>query len=191
MLEKGMAWRVGDGRSINIWKDRWLPNIHNPSIISPRKNMEESARVSDLMVSGEPYWDHLVIDEEFLPGEAALIKSIPISRCGLKDRHFWLHTKNGLNTVKLGYHLIKDKQQEMVASTSYGAAIVPDFKWKRLWSLPIPEHIKVFGWRAIKVVLPIAVNLVKKKVLVNSTCSLCKEATESMNHCFRECHIAS
>lgn len=190
VLEKGMTWRVGNGRSINVWNDQWLPNIYNPGIISPRRNLDASTTVADLMISGSPLWDHQTIDTEFQIDEAALIKTIPISRCGLPDRQVWLHSKNGLFTVKSGYHLVKEVQQGSRASSSYSAAIIPNFNWKRLWSLPIPEHIKAFVWRAIRGILPTAENLVKKKVLVDSVCKICGEASESLDHCFRFCHVA-
>jgi len=27
LLSSGIIWRVGDGKSINVWGDNWLPNF--------------------------------------------------------------------------------------------------------------------------------------------------------------------
>lgn len=48
LLKKGIVWRVGDGSSINIWEDSWLPrdDLHRP--YTPRGSTLVS-RVSDLL----------------------------------------------------------------------------------------------------------------------------------------------
>ena len=36
VILKGMGWRIGDGKSINIYGDNWLPGEGSPKIISPQ-----------------------------------------------------------------------------------------------------------------------------------------------------------
>ena len=36
LLEEGIKKRVGDGKSIDIWKDRWLPNSGNGKVKTQR-----------------------------------------------------------------------------------------------------------------------------------------------------------
>jgi hypothetical protein len=38
LLKKGMVWRVGNGRSIRIWRDCWLPRISNGQVLTPKRN---------------------------------------------------------------------------------------------------------------------------------------------------------
>lgn len=38
VILKGAVWRVGDGRSINIWEQRWVPNLSTSKVVSPRSN---------------------------------------------------------------------------------------------------------------------------------------------------------
>jgi hypothetical protein len=35
LLAEGMMWRVGNGRSIKIWGDKWLPSLMTYAIQSP------------------------------------------------------------------------------------------------------------------------------------------------------------
>ncbi len=41
LLKKGIVWRVGDGRSIRIQRDSWLPQNHTRSHIIVKRNYRE------------------------------------------------------------------------------------------------------------------------------------------------------
>ena len=49
VVELGIAWRVGDGKSIRIRGDKWLPSNPSKKIISPPASLLLDARVSDLI----------------------------------------------------------------------------------------------------------------------------------------------
>ena len=34
--KKGAIWRIGDGQSVDIWVDRWLPRKYCCRVLSPR-----------------------------------------------------------------------------------------------------------------------------------------------------------
>lgn len=36
VLREGVRWCVGDGKSIKIWEDAWIPSTESGRIISPR-----------------------------------------------------------------------------------------------------------------------------------------------------------
>jgi hypothetical protein len=38
LLKKGIVWRVGNGRSIRIWRDCWLPRISNGQVLAPKRS---------------------------------------------------------------------------------------------------------------------------------------------------------
>ena len=40
VIRKGGLWRIGGGRSINFWRDNWIPVKHRPKIVSPILNMD-------------------------------------------------------------------------------------------------------------------------------------------------------
>jgi hypothetical protein len=47
----GLVWRVGDGKNITIWKDRWIPTPTSYAIRSPNRLLDHDARVSALIDS--------------------------------------------------------------------------------------------------------------------------------------------
>ena len=49
VIRKGVPWRIGDGHSVIIWGDRWIPKKNNPRIISPILHGQVDARVSCLI----------------------------------------------------------------------------------------------------------------------------------------------
>ena len=51
-LLKGARWRVGNGESIGVWLDAWLPYNDHPRILSPTVDGFEEAKVADLIDLG-------------------------------------------------------------------------------------------------------------------------------------------
>lgn len=49
VIRKGAQWRIGDGHSVKIWGDRWIPKKNNPRIISPILHGQADSRVSCLI----------------------------------------------------------------------------------------------------------------------------------------------
>jgi hypothetical protein len=62
-LKKGHIWLVGDGRSINIWEDEWIP------ISSSRKVFTNKGRSlltrAELINLATNQWDEELIDQTF------------------------------------------------------------------------------------------------------------------------------
>ena len=57
-------------------------------------------------------WDEDVIDGIFAPKEAALIKSIPLSRYPTEDKLFWPWTQTGKYTCNSRYCFLKSEVEE-------------------------------------------------------------------------------
>lgn len=50
---QGLEWRIGDGRSVNLWNDRWLVDQPLASIF-PHHGMDGEAMVDSLIVGQVP-----------------------------------------------------------------------------------------------------------------------------------------
>lgn len=62
--------------------------------------------------------------------------------------------------------------------------------WNTIWHANIPNKIKHFIWRSCKNTLPTRRNLVKKKVVANDICELCRMEPEDGIHALWCCIAA-
>ena len=107
ILRKGCYWRVGNGASIHVLKDCWLPNQPARKILfQPEEDIWEW-RVSDLIDWQTYQWDREWIQALFHQFDAKAILQVPLSRRVVQDSLVWLFTKNGRYSVTSGYHVVK------------------------------------------------------------------------------------
>ncbi|KAH9769616.1 reverse transcriptase domain-containing protein [Citrus sinensis] len=63
--------------------------------------------------------------------------------------------------------------------------------WKIIWSMEIPEKIKIFMWRAAQNMLPTAYNLWKRKAIKEPMCGRCSKENEDGFHALIGCKYAN
>lgn len=187
ILKQGCCWRVGDGSSIQVTKDRWILNHPTNMIIHPPLEEEWEWRVADLINWRIKAWDRDFIESTFQGDDAKAILCIPLSRRYAPNVIFWHHTKNGEYSVKSGYHTarwISKQERDMGKSlrVAYGSSVK-----KKLWKIHIINKIKTFGWRACQNALPTWENLVHHRIIEDGRCELYKQARESMIHVLWNC----
>ena len=57
VISLGMRWKIGNGRSIDIYKDNWLPRKGSAKIVSPRRPELNGAQVAALINPYTHSWD--------------------------------------------------------------------------------------------------------------------------------------
>ncbi|KAK4400699.1 putative ribonuclease H protein, partial [Sesamum angolense] len=105
IISKGIRWRVGDGQSIRVWSDPWLPRPSTFLPITTRSLFLPDLRVSDLLDSENGRWHKELIEGLFCPEDATLIQSIPLGQFNWADTMVWHYNKNGKFSVKSASHL--------------------------------------------------------------------------------------
>ena len=86
VIRKGSRWRVGNGKLIHIWEDRWLPTPSTYKVISPPNNNPEFPMVSTLIDPLTKWWNVSLVRATFLPFEVDSILRIPLSYSMLEDK---------------------------------------------------------------------------------------------------------
>ncbi|GMJ04389.1 hypothetical protein HRI_004108100 [Hibiscus trionum] len=102
LIEKGIRWKVGNGRSISILNDCWLPN--------PSPKRLDSSPISGLhwvsyLFSPDTHsWNEELIRSSFLPREATQILSIPLLSFPQSDCIVWsgVERKQGFMSFDVG-----------------------------------------------------------------------------------------
>ena len=85
VVRLGSKWRIGDGKTVRIHGDKWLPNLQSSHVISPQKNFPNNTRVCTLMDVENSRWIEDHVRGEFIPHGAKAIISIPLSSAGTED----------------------------------------------------------------------------------------------------------
>ena len=107
VLERGTRWRIGNGQSVSVWQDRWLPRPIYFKPMTPCVNFNlVNLKVSDLLLSSGS-WNEQLVSDIFLPIDAEIICNLPLSRLGGEDKWIWHFDRFGRYTTKIGYHVAK------------------------------------------------------------------------------------
>jgi len=69
VIRKGAKWRVGNGESIKLWGDRWLPSLSHTSLQGPRVAELQEATVSYLINPTTRLWDSSTLSRVFSQDE--------------------------------------------------------------------------------------------------------------------------
>jgi hypothetical protein len=69
LLREGLVWRVGDGKSIHIWGDKWLPTQVTHEIQSPIHILDGEAKVCDLIDENTGWWNIPMVESIFNAAE--------------------------------------------------------------------------------------------------------------------------
>lgn len=165
---------MGNGESISISSDPWLPDSTNPYVTTTSEAVQDKS-VSWLMVAGEDRWDEELVRSIFDERDVNLILSIPLRRAD-EDVRFWKQEKLGFYSVKTAYALIQESKMIPISP-------VPGNVWKELWNLKVPPKVKHLVWRATSGCLPTKPQLCTRKVNISPLCPMCNsEEVETIQH---------
>ena len=190
ILKQGTRWRVGSGKKIHIWDDKWLPAPTTYKVISPRKDFGDFPMVSVLIDQDTMSWRRDRLERIFLPFEVETILNIPISYHVQEDQLIWVGNKSAVFTMKSAYYVAR----KILEGCDRGESSTSDTQaplWKKMWHLNIPAKVRIFAWRLCTNAIPTMLNINKRGIQVNPSCPLCNDGVESVVHAILRCKIAN
>ena len=149
VIRQGAKWRVGNGESINVWGDNWLPSLSHPWIQGPLTTEMQEARVSSLINPLTRQWKSTLISSAFNLDNCELIKHIHLSKTPVEDALFWPFVQSGHYSAKSGYFFLK-QEARMSATPSQSPADPSLTAWKKIWHLFVPCKVRNFIWSPLK-----------------------------------------
>ncbi|XP_059436470.1 uncharacterized protein LOC132169451 [Corylus avellana] len=183
LLEEGLIWRIGNGTSVQIRGDKWIPLPITYTTQTCNSLIGENALVAELMEENPRQWNRhyiVYIFQSFGEEEATAICNLPLSRHHHDDKMIWRATNSGEFSVKSAYHLEKERLDRLKGECSTG--VRTQAVWKMIWGLKVPHSAQVFLWRACNKILPTKDNLKKRKVVEDDICIFCCSAVETTHH---------
>ena len=79
VIRKGTRWRVGNGKRIHIWEDKWLPTPTTHKVISTLRVFDDFPMVASFIDENSKWWKLDLVKSLFLHFEAKEILKIPLS----------------------------------------------------------------------------------------------------------------
>ena len=185
LLKKGLVWRIGNGQSVRIWRDSWIPHpVGRPPIT--QQGRCRLRRVSELL-DEHGAWRGTLLQQYFLPVDVQEILKIKASPRLGADFLAWGAERTGIFTVRSAYRLaLEDK----LCPSSVAASRAPDGRravWALLWRCPAPPKVRVFAWRLATNSLATWSNKFSQHMEVTDICPLCGLEREDTFHVFCRC----
>ena len=182
IIQRGARWRVGDGLSIRIWGDSWLPRENLFKVLSPiPARVHPSFTVRSLMVDNSGLrWNSSLLQSWFMEEEVRLILGIPLSMFSPVDSMIWTKESKGEFTTKSAYFVARTCHG-LGGEVPAGSTLNADtkFLWKALWLAKVPGKVKICVWRGCMNALPSKVNLKIRRVLPEDICGFCNKEAEN------------
>jgi hypothetical protein len=135
LLKEGLIWRIGDGESVNIWEDSWLPRGSTRRPITPR-GASLLSRVSELInpVTGE--WDEQLLRDTFWPEDVDEILQILID-LDVADCPASHYDAKGIFSVKSAYKLADARRDTKTGQDASSSEVKGEnggsFDWYKIW----------------------------------------------------------
>lgn len=108
LLSYGLKYLVGNGKTINVWSDPWLPLNPPRPARGPGKHLYPHMTVADLLQQGS--WKNDLIEQLIDHEDSLYIKNMRPSVTGAKDILHWIYTNDGHYAAKSGYQLLRNLQ---------------------------------------------------------------------------------
>ncbi|CAN0881550.1 Uncharacterized mitochondrial protein AtMg00310 [Linum grandiflorum] len=73
-----VCWWIGNGASVRIWSDKWVPSLPDFYIPSAPSGLPLDAKVRDLIDPKTDDWNHALVESCFAVDIATAIQQIPL-----------------------------------------------------------------------------------------------------------------
>ncbi|PRQ31932.1 putative ribonuclease H-like domain, reverse transcriptase zinc-binding domain-containing protein [Rosa chinensis] len=186
VLFKGSLWRVGNGHSIHLWNDKWIPNTPSFSTRFPSL-LPVSQSVNTLLDFSTLTWNLESLQHVLTPGDSSVIQAIPIFSELVDDKLVWPHVMNGEYSVRSGYHVSFNSNIIASAPSPHSSHVVPRSVWTLVWTIRSLPKIRIFLWRVVSNVLATKQNLFRRHLGRSPLCPFCSEFPESVEHLLLSC----
>ncbi|KAL0427724.1 UNVERIFIED_CONTAM: hypothetical protein Slati_2947200 [Sesamum latifolium] len=142
ILVARLRWKVGNGQSIPLLGQSWLPRPRTFQPVSRLRSLGADARVAELITASRGWKIDLIL-AEFHPMDAECILSIDTCNAGEQDKLVWHFEHHGNISVSSAYSV------ERMLSSEEGSSGTPQ-QWKFLWKSKAQPKVLLFAWRAAR-----------------------------------------
>ena len=185
--KKGLIWRIGNGRSIQITRDQWI--MRREGLKAAAFIRRSRLRwVNQLIDPVTKEWKVELVKQVFHEFDADEICKLRIPREDVEDCVAWHYEKSGIFTVKSAYKLADSiHRNKTERATSSSRELGDRIIWDVIWKANIPEKVKIFGWRVATNSLPTKHNTFRRTIVDDNVCEICGMEKEDEFHAIITC----
>jgi hypothetical protein len=183
LLNEGVIWRAGNGESVNIWNDPWIPHGHTRRPVT-RRDGSLLTQVSDLIDPVSGMWDETLVKGTFWDLDAQEILKLRVNH-ELEDNLAWHFDKRGIFSVK-AVHRRENEFGRDASGSCVDSGLDNVFRWDKIWSLEIPNKVRMFVCRLAHNSLSVHRNLARRG-MKETICPMCNKLDEDCSHLFLKC----
>lgn len=186
IIARGYRWRIGDGKSVKVLEDPWIPRPLNFKFFD-KPHLSNDIYVADLKLQNGQ-WDENFIKWNFNVDDAFLILGMPCGDIMIEDKIIWHYAKYGEYKVKSGYKVAM-RMKEMAEASDMKSF---ESWWSYIWSMGVPAKVKHFLWKVSHFWLPTNWALHRRGINIDKHCTRCKSgALEDVCHTLWRCPVVS
>lgn len=129
---------MGNGESIDMWSDNWLPRDNLLRVITPDIHKWGPIAVSCLIHRDTNTWDENILQWLLWEDDASAVLQIPLGSRDTPDCRVWHYSRNGFYSVRSAYHVartIRQQRSEIAASSRSRNA---GDNWEFIWHINLP-----------------------------------------------------
>lgn len=172
ILAKRTKWTIGNGKSVDVWKDWWCGNMALAEKY-PGIHTLGNFKVADLIEDGN--WNLSPIEQfvDSVTRNDILSITLPVFTQA-EDHPSWVEAPNGSCSVSTAYDFINKDNNDTEG-------------WKWFWKLHLPQKFKTFLWLIFHNKLPTNHLRARRGMTSLDLCPRCNNSPEILQHLFRDC----
>jgi len=163
IVEGDLIWRLGDSSHIRSWYDPWINDEGRAYVTINVPTGREGMMVREIIEDDTNEWKMDVIKEVFNERHTENILAMPIMDDMGEDKRCWKFIKHSDYMFKSIYNYTMENLVDNSELRVKG-------NWMKIWSLRIPQKVKVFLWRMVRGCLLMKHRLQTRGVLVWDQC---------------------
>ncbi|XP_057248933.1 uncharacterized protein LOC104886993 [Beta vulgaris subsp. vulgaris] len=187
ILLDNYAWKIGSNSTLRAGQNRWVNGqipIYRDQITL---RTATSVTVGSLILQDQQGWNIPRLHSLFTPETIGAIRGLELPSLATQcDIPYWPHTASGKYTTKSGYYFLS-RQIDICSMTP---PLNSKF-FRILWGLRIMPKWKIFLWKLWHNSLATVANLSARGLSVPSECPCCALESETCQHLFRMCPLAT
>lgn len=178
-VSSNLVWIIGDGWTIKVWKDNWVPNQGPLVEVIPHNQQHLTNDMCvTFLVDGNGQWDLRHISQFLSQDIVEQIQGLcpPFGSRG-EDEISWKESPDGSFKMSLACKFFTN--QDLVINSSN--------LFKKIWCWKGQERLCFLLWKVARRVLPTNVFKKHHHISLDDVCPICTTRAESLLHVLRKC----